>query len=298
MATRTPPSWLGYHPSGRKLDVEVFPFDNLRQRGTPAQIAAAYRYGFHMLVCVTEGTVTQLIDFEPVMCRPGSFLTIRPGQVHSFGSADGWEGWLVFFRAEFLLPSIDTMSTLLPAIRLDRMSDHIVLPASDFEAVTECITRMSHDAASGAPPEHLHALFRHQLFTLLLRLTILYEQFENAFAGASRSLRRFLQFRHVLEQKFAVWHRAADYAAALACTEKSIARAALEATGKSAKELIAARIALEAKRRLAHTDLAIHLIAESLGFDEATNFAKFFRRETGYSPLEFRRRAQLVERQL
>ena len=50
------------------------------------------------------------------------------------------------------------------------------------------------------------------------------------------------------------WHQVADYASSPACTEKSLARAALDATGKSAKELIAVRIVLEAKRQLAHGD--------------------------------------------
>jgi transcriptional regulator GlxA family with amidase domain len=39
---------------------------------------------------------------------------------------------------------------------------------------------------------------------------------------------------------------------------------------------------------LAHTDRQIYLIAEGLGFAEATNFAKFFRRETGVTPAGFR----------
>ena len=44
----------------------------------------------------------------------------------------------------------------------------------------------------------------------------------------------------------------------------------------------------EAKRLLAHTDMPVYLIAVSLGFDEATNFAKFFRREVRRAPGEFR----------
>lgn len=70
---------------------------------------------------------------------------------------------------------------------------------------------------------------------------------------------------------------------------KSLTRATLEATSESAKSVIAARIALEAKRLLAHTDRPVYLIADGLGFVEATNFAKFFKRETGFTPVGFRR---------
>jgi transcriptional regulator GlxA family with amidase domain len=60
--------------------------------------------------------------------------------------------------------------------------------------------------------------------------------------------------------------------------------------GMTAKAFIAARIVLEAKRLLVHTDLSVATIAEKLGFHEATNFSKFFRREADSTPAEFRRR--------
>lgn len=106
----------------------------------------------------------------------------------------------------------------------------------------------------------------------------------------SRALQRFERFRQTVEQRFATWHQVADYAHQLGCTEKTLTRAAMAAVGMSAKVFIASRINLEAKRLLAHTDLPVALIADKLGFDEATNFSKFFKRDTGCTPAEFRRR--------
>jgi AraC-like DNA-binding protein len=60
----------------------------------------------------------------------------------------------------------------------------------------------------------------------------------------------------------------------------------------SAKAFISARINLEAKRLLAHTVLPVSVIAERLGFEEATHFSKFFKRNTGCTPTEFRLRAR------
>lgn len=57
----------------------------------------------------------------------------------------------------------------------------------------------------------------------------------------------------------------------------------------TAKAIIAARINLEAKRLLVHTSLPVGTIAEQLGFDEPTNFGKFFKREAGCTPAAFRR---------
>ena len=281
---------LNYRPSGRELDVEIFHFSDLRRRVSAEQILALYHYSFHTLICVTQGTVTQMVDFQQVPCAAGSLLVLRPGQVHSFGSIEGWDGWMVLFRAEFLPSETQTTTDLLPVLGLDRLPDHLSLSKADFAAVNEAIARMQQDAASAARPKDLHALLRYELCALLLRLAILQDRHMGAEVTRSPGLRRYARFRRLVEQNYAGWHQVSAYAAALGCTEKSLTRAALEATGQSAKSVIAARIALEAKRLLVHTDRPIYLIAEGLGFEEATNFAKFFKREAELTPIAFRQR--------
>lgn len=286
---RTKVDQLDYRPQGRELDVEVFRFSDLRRRFTSEHVLALYHYSFHTLVCVTEGEVTQLVDFQPLACSVGSLLVLRPGQVHSFGSDEGWDGWMVLFRAEFLPSETQTTTDLLPATGLDRLPDHLLLSADDLQAVSALITRMLLDTAIEAAPKDVHALLRYQLGALLLRLTILQDRQVRATDARGLVVQRFAKFRRLVEQNHAGWHLVSTYAAALACTEKSLTRAALEVTGQSAKSVITARIALEAKRLLVHTDRPIYLIAEGLGFEEATNFAKFFKRETNCTPIGFRR---------
>jgi AraC-like DNA-binding protein len=67
----------------------------------------------------------------------------------------------------------------------------------------------------------------------------------------------------------------------------------VEGAGVNAKSFIASRINLEAKRLLAHTVLPIAVIGEQLGFQEPTNFVKFFKREAGCTPGQFRRRQMI-----
>jgi len=288
--SRTKLDQLNYRPSGRELDVEIFHFSDLRRRVPSEQILALYHYSFHTLICVTEGAVTQLVDFQPVTCSAGSLLVVRPGQVHSFGADEGWDGWMVLFRAEFLPSETQTTADLLPVLGLDRLPDHLSLAIADFHAMSEVIARMQLDAASEAPSKDIHALLRYQLCGLLLRLAILHDRHLGTDVARSPSVQRYARFRRLVEQNYSGWHQVSAYADALSCTEKSLTRAAVEATGKGAKRVITDRIALEAKRLLVHTNRPVYLIAEGLGFAEATNFAKFFNRETGSTPIEFRKK--------
>jgi AraC-like DNA-binding protein len=277
-----------YQPQGRELDIEVFRVSDLRQRTSASEIRAPHRYDFYMLVCVTRGHTTQSVDFQPVPCSPGSLLVLRPGQVHGLGDGQDWDGWLVLFRSEFLPSGAQTIADLRPVLGLDQLPEHVLLAPADFLATDETIARMCQDATRTAPPQDIHALLHHQLSAVVLRLCIVDDHRMAAEAPRSQGLQRFVRFRKLVEHNFMRWHQVANYADALGCTEKSLTRAAQEASGQNAKVIIAARITLEAKRLLAHTDRPIYLIAEGLGFAEATNFAKFFRRETGLTPMGFR----------
>jgi AraC-like DNA-binding protein len=125
-------------------------------------------------------------------------------------------------------------------------------------------------------------LLRQLLGALLLRVARL--------PGAPTGQRdaRVQRFRQELERSFTTTRNAADYAARIGYSTRSLNRICLAGTGRSAKALINARVTLEAKRLLVHTDLSSAAIGHRLGFSEPTNSTKFFTRDTGMSPGAFR----------
>ena len=52
--------------------------------------------------------------------------------------------------------------------------------------------------------------------------------------------------------------------------------------------MINERVVIEAQRRLLFGKTTVNEVGQSLGFEETTNFVKFFRRLVGQSPDEFR----------
>ena len=282
---------LGYQPQAPyQLDLEVFSVGDLRRRGKE-QVRVTHRYEFHTLVCVTQGTCTQMVDFKSISCEPGSLLVVRAGQAHNYGQSDEWDGWNLLFRPEFVLPVSTTSHDLKLALDLESLPEHMTLSSQELRKATDLFQQMREDTLmdvlTGAPQEDVHRLLRHQLHTLLTRLSILHGRRQTQLV--SPASQRFQRFQQLVDQRFAQWHQVAAYANQLGYSEKSLARAVAAATGMPAKAFIAARINLEAKRLLVHMDMPVTTIAEKLGFDEATNFSKFFRREVGCTPAEFRR---------
>lgn len=285
---------LSYRPAAPyPYDLEIFRVSDLRRRTREEKMRVTYRYEFHMLMCITHGECMQWIDFEPVFCNPGTLLALRPGQAHNFGRDENWDGWIVLFRPEFLLPDVSQSEALKPAFDCERLPDFLRLDRDKFSRVSDSIARMREDSRIDAPSEDVHALLRYQLYTLITWLGCMNFRRMTSDLSCSRELPRFTQFQKLVELRFAEWSQVDEYARTLGCSVKSLTRASMAAVGVSAKAYISTRINLEAKRLLAHTDLPIASIAEMLGFDEATNFSKFFKRETGCSPGAFQRQQRI-----
>jgi AraC-like DNA-binding protein len=73
----------------------------------------------------------------------------------------------------------------------------------------------------------------------------------------------------------------------MAMSEKHLNRISKACLNKTTTDLITDRILLEAKRSLTHTTLCIGEIAENLGYLDNSYFARFFKKKTGETPLEF-----------
>lgn len=281
-------------PGGYRLDLEIIAVSELRRRGSAAHFRTPQRVGFHLLIGVTAGRFRHMVDFVQHECAPGNWIVLRPGQVQRYDMDATWDGWLVVFRPEFLLPlsGAAALDEVRAHASLAALPDVLALTPGQHGACLEGILRMGRDAACDIETNVRSRLLRHQLYTLLLRLHLAAAEGQPADREASHQLRRFQRFRQAVEAGFAQEHSLAGYARRLGCSEKSLTRAALAAAGVSAKTFLSRRIVLEAKRLLAHTGAPIAAIALQTGFEEASNFVKFFRREAGCTPGEFRRRQQ------
>jgi AraC-like DNA-binding protein len=286
-----PIAQLEYRPTGpNSLDLEILSASDLRRRVAKSFFQATHQFGFHMLLCVTRGECTHVVDFEPVACGPGSLLAIRPTQVHRFDSGREWDGWIALFQAQFLPPSNGIEREHRVGSALESLPISLPLDAHELRVVTQAMEQMRQDCGRAAAREQVHALLQHQMCALLLRLDMLRDGREAPKQRHRIALQRFKSFQRLVERRFSQWHGVAEYASRLGCSEKSLTRASMEGAGLNAKRFITARINLEAKRLLAHTDLPIAVIAERFGFEDPTHFVKVFKRGVGFTPGEFRRR--------
>lgn len=83
-------------------------------------------------------------------------------------------------------------------------------------------------------------------------------------------------------------HRIPFYAGKLFVTPNYLSTLVKQQSGETAGEWIHRAIVLEAKVLLRHSDLKNYEIAEKLNFPNASLFNKFFKKQTGQTPLEYK----------
>jgi AraC-like DNA-binding protein len=269
------------NPREPDLPVEVVSLAELRIRAPPGFLASPRRPKFHQVHVVTDGHLELELDFERVSLDHSAVAWVRPGQVLRFDLHAGVGGWLLMFTPEFLDAGV-----------ADEPVGSRVELGSAVEDVTWLLERLRRVSEEEAHEER-HALLRHLLHAFLLILRRRARSSTRPCPSSTRAV--FTLFRNEVEQRFATTRRVEDYERIIGYSSKTLSRAARAATGLNAKEYIDQRVLLEGRRLLVHTRLSAGEVAQRLGFSELTNFIKFFRRNGGESPSEFRRRGSFVE---
>ena len=110
-----------------------------------------------------------------------------------------------------------------------------------------------------------------------------------------------------------LWHLAADsyyrdclarrtapqvkeLASQLGLQREQLSRAFLAKTGTPLSNFFTSMRLEEAKRILEETDLPVTVLPDRVGFENERTFLRFFKRETGMRPGEYRERARNVSR--
>jgi AraC-like DNA-binding protein len=100
------------------------------------------------------------------------------------------------------------------------------------------------------------------------------------------------QYKKALEQHIYQKQKVTDYATLLSITPNHLNKCVKSALGKSAHDLLDEMLTLEAKVLLKQTTLGISEIAFRIGKNEVSDFARFFKAQTGMKPSEYRESGQ------
>lgn len=247
-----------------------------------------HRLGFYEVVFLTRGAGEFAIDFRGYPVATGRVFFTSPGQIRRWRLTAPAEGYALYFPGGFVT---EFFSDPLFLHKLQFFHNHrrplsLALKPADFADVYGRLREMEHEFAS-LRGDSVH-LLRAILYQLMVRLNRLF----GAAHGTDPDTEAnpvLSRFRSLLEEHFRERHAVRDYARLLHVTPGHLSDLARRYTGSSAGELIRGRILVEAKRLVLYSGLPAQAVSARLGFEDPSYFGRFFRRETGLSPGEYRR---------
>lgn len=235
---------------------------------------APFRAHQDHLSWVARGGYQHHVGPRALDVREGDFVWIPAGQVQRFVGASTCRGVTVMFDRALVEAFIPGHARTLVA------AGQVVWhpePRAD-DSLQTMLTLLATTLASRTPP----AVVIHILAALLVHIA------SGAAVGDGTGL-VFDSFRDQVERDFRVRHDVQHYARMLSYSPRTLTRACQAATGLGAKEFIDRRLVIEAKRLLVGSETPVLAIGKSLGFNDSSNFVRFFARHAGSSPRAYRR---------
>lgn len=265
-------------PRPNALPFAIGTFDTI---GPLSRATFPHRHTFHEIVHVTAGAGAHVVDLARWDLRPPHLCAIAPGQVHHWENAAGLDGSVILFTDDFLLDHPADRDLLRglserPWLALDEPTD---------TATTRLIAEL-HDEYRRAA-DGFETVLRALLHVLIVRAARLPDPPSPAAPGRAGAVAD--EFARLIGGAEPTLWSVRAYAERIGVTTGYLAEAVKAAIGRTPARLVREARTHEAKRLLVKTDLTVRQIACQVGFTDPAYFCRFFRRETGVSPGEFRR---------
>ncbi len=248
-----------------------------------------HRHDFFEVLYLSKGSGFHVIDGNKYEIKPPCVFFMSPGQAHKIEFSSDIAGYIFIFTAEFYLINQSNQNRLIefpffftirqdnPPLNLSTQMDVLFLESLFEKGIAE--------NQKGA--DYSIELLRSILDLILTSSATLYKTDERMLNKGKGHIvvKKFFQ---LIEDNFHKNLTVSEYADKLALTPNHLTQTVSHLTGKTSSQIIKAKQVLEIKRLLVHTNLSVTEVAMRLNFPDQSYFAKFFKRETGISPLRYR----------
>jgi AraC family transcriptional regulator, transcriptional activator of pobA len=251
-----------------------------------------HRHDFFEVLYLSRGSGFHIIDGNKYEIQPPCVFFMSPGQAHKIEFSSDIEGYIFIFTSEFYLINQSNQNRLIEfpfffSIRQENRP--LILESSEDIVFLETLFKKG--IAEIAKGENYSVeLLRSVLDLILTSCAILYKTDQNLLTKGKGHLvvKRFFQ---MVEDNYLNNLSVNEYADKLAITPNHLTQTVNQLTGKTSSQIIKSKQVLEIKRLLVHSNLTVTEIANRLNFPDQSYFTRFFKRETGVSPLQYRFKA-------
>jgi len=248
-----------------------------------------HRHDFFEVLFLLKGSGYHVIDGNKYEIKPPCVFFMSPGQAHKLELSHDIEGYIFIFTSDFYLINQGNQDSLIEFpffYTIHQDNPPLLLTGKRDVDFLETLFQRGIEEIKGvteATPDMLRSILDLILTTCATRYQMNKELIHK---GKGQILVK--KFFHLIEENNQKNLLLSDYALMIGVTPNHLTQTVKILTGKTSSQIIKAKQLLEIKRLLAHTTLSISEIANQLNFEDQSYFTKFFKRETGWTPLQYR----------
>lgn len=241
----------------------------------------AHRHDFYEVLFFTGGSGVHIIDFKEFDIVPGIICLLTPGQVYEMKEVN-CEGYVLPITKDlfYQIQKIENIS-FAPFFYNSDNSHSIVIEEKAMDIFLGIISLMEFEYTK---PAFNINLIRNYLSAFLLNCLVYAKgEVDSKFTDRMAILLEEINKNCIQERNVAF------YADKLCISSKHLNDLCRDSFGKTVSAIIYERVILEAKREIAFTDKDIREIAYGLEFNDPSYFSRFFKKNVGMTPDEFRK---------
>lgn len=272
---------------GDELLIDVVELDYAR-RFIPKSLIHSLTY--YDITYISEGSGFFSVDDREYQVREGDLIFTRPGEIRKWDVRHIMNGYALIFEEEFLLSFFNDPEFIrrLSYFRVDRNCALLRLNEAGSLRILKLIKDIQHEILFYQTKD------KHILRALLYEALVILNREYNSSAEPAGIVSKkvnphITKFISLINDEFKHSHSIQYYADKLCITPNYLNELIKQSVGIHAKLMIQNKVLLEAKKMLTYTDIPVGRIAEELGFDNSSYFIRLFRKQTGMTPLVYRR---------
>ena len=250
-----------------------------------------HRHDFYEVLFLTAGSGNHIIDNNQYKITPPCIFFLSPGQAHKLELSQDIAGYIFLFTADFYLLNKNNQNILLEFpffFNIKHGNDPLILKdEEDLRFLTSLFIKGCKQMEGSND--------RHEIINSLLDLILNYCHglYPKAFQTEEKSKGHVLvkRFRQLIEEKYQENPSINQYADWLNVTPNHLTQVVKSVSGQTSMDIIKQRNILEIKRLLIYTDLTASEIAQQFNYNDQSYFTKFFKKSTGLTPSQFRKKS-------
>jgi AraC family transcriptional activator of pobA len=242
---------------------------------------------FFQMLQVRSGSGEAVIGSDMHRLEPGSLVLVPEKVMHGYRFSRDIDGQIITIMSDRLPLHGPEYAALRRMTARPRVL-HLSSDRPDSSYIISTLDRVGHELSAGFGARA--GLIESYVAILLSLIAGLYSAAAEDDPAASRDISRIVRLNGLIGAHFRKHLPVEFYARELGVSVTHLNRITKAQTGRTMNELLSDKIILQAKRALVFTVSTAQEIAYGLGFADPAYFTRFFSRETGETPRQFRER--------